>query len=463
MKKIVTLLASLALVASGLHLLPAAAAEEAPEVPAVVQIEDPLNDGNFLNDQGNRDKTGFQGDKATPADGSTVGDLLRVWFTNDSETVSVHFQTEKPGPATTSIAYQAYTNAGEGSAGSNALGCLRWYGLIPGASNGQSTTYQGPPLIKLVDRCNDGTSVYSNGVEGKHAIVEGPEGTGILTLTFPRAYSPILAGPSLTAPFASTTIVAGAEAVGNTGPLMIDNTANGTDYVMVESNAGTPGKTPPGKNPIPGKKKGCDNGKGKKRGCEGKGKKSPKPGPPSAQCAPFTPGEAGKDQPTVVLTDSATEAKPFEQTITLEESAADADLFGTGVLPASHSAFNIQVDSKAAEAGLYALVEFPARNDYDLNLLHTDGSYAARSRAFNPIIELNDVPIGPVFPNGLSATGHGGESTASSEKLVGIKTSDCGGWTLDVANYLGMGGDTVVKLWLGEVKIDPQEPGAETP
>jgi len=454
MKRILTLLASLALVASGLHIVPALAAEEeAPTIPAVVQIEDPLNDGNFLNDQGNRGTTGFQGDKGTPADGSTVGDLLKVWFTNTATDVSVHFQSEKPGPATTTIVYQAYTNAGEGSVGPNALGCLRWYGLIPGASNGQSTTYQGPPVIKLVDRCNDGTSVYSNGVEGKFSIVEGPDGTGILSLTFPRAYSPFLTGAApLTAPFASTSIAAGADAAGNVAPLMIDNTKNGTDYVFSAGEEPTkptkPAKPAKPNTPV---KNGCDKGKGKKKGCT----KPPKP----KSCATFTPGEAGKDKPLAVVTDSATEAKPLEQVVKLDASAADADLIGAlpdaGPLAAAHNAFNIQVDAAAADAGLYALIEFPSRRDYDMNLLHPDGSYAARAQTFNPVVGTP----GEAF----SVPGHGGEGTDHSEKLVGIKTSDCGGWTLDVANYLGEGGNMTIKLWLGDAVTDPQAPGDETP
>ena len=188
---------------------------------------------------------------------------------------------------------------------------------------------------------------------------------------------------------------------------------------------------------------------------EAKKKKKKKP----AACAAFVPGEAGAEQPTVVLTDAATEAAPVEQTVTLAGSAADARLVSAipeeGPLAPGRAPFNIQVDTAAADAGLYALIEFPERRDYDLQLLHTDGSYAARARSFNPVLGTP----GETF----SEPGHGGEGTTHSEKLVGIRTADCGGWTLQPENWFGEGGDFTIKLWLGEATIDPQAPGTETP
>lgn len=180
-----------------------------------------------------------------------------------------------------------------------------------------------------------------------------------------------------------------------------------------------------------------------------KKKKKKKP----AACSTFTPGEAGTDKPTLTITDAATEAAPIEQTVTLAESVAD---FGVG--DPGQDAFNVQVDSAAPEAGLHVLVEFPSRRDIDLNLLHTDGSYAARSRSWNTIQEITDQ--GPVT---VSTQGHGGEGTDHSEHLVGIRTSDCGGWTVEAQNWLGEGGEFTVKVWVGEIVNDPQAPGAETP
>ena len=182
-------------------------------------------------------------------------------------------------------------------------------------------------------------------------------------------------------------------------------------------------------------------------------KKKKKP----AVCKAFTPGEAGTDQPTVVLTDAATEEAPAEQAVTIDPSAADADVVGSGAIPAPSTEFNVQVDSAAKEAGLYVNFEFDSRRDYDINLLNSDGSYAARSHGFQPVLGTpGEEQLG-------NETGVGGESTDHSEKLVGIRTNDCGGWTVQLQNWLGEGGDFTVQLWLGDIKTDPQAPGVETP
>ena len=180
-------------------------------------------------------------------------------------------------------------------------------------------------------------------------------------------------------------------------------------------------------------------------------KKKKKP----AVCAAYVPGDAGADKPTVTVTDAATEEAPLEQAVTIDASAGDADLAGTGALAPGTDAFNVQVDSAAKEAGLYVLFEFPARQDYDLNLLWPDGSYAARSHDFNTLYS----PDPRTYSNG----GVGGESSDTYEKIVGVRTPDCGGYTVGLESWLAQGGDFTVKLWLGEIKNDPEAPGAETP
>ena len=196
----------------------------------------------------------------------------------------------------------------------------------------------------------------------------------------------------------------------------------------------------------PAAEKGCKKGKGKKKGCT----------KPPVGCAPFTPGEAGKDKPTVILTDAATEAAPVEQKVNLAASLGDArqgPMPAAGPFAESYDYFNVQVDSASPNTGLYVLFEFPERRDYDLEMLHLDGSYAARSHDFNPVC---GVP-------GLSCAneGVGGEAGTNYEKLVGINTTDCGGWTIEAVNWLGEGGEMTVKMWLGEVVNEPQAPGTE--
>ena len=205
-----------------------ASAQEAPAgpttIPETVQIEDPLGDANGLNDQGNRAQTGFQGDHTTPADAGSVSDMMKVWFSHDETTARVHFLTEAAPPATNSLLFQVYSNPG----GDYPQGCLRWAALIPGVN------YVGDPVIKLIDRCNDdGTNFYSNGQEGTFTIETTAEENGILTLSFPREYSPLLADDLwILSPFAEARVVTGeGSTVGNVSAPMLDNTIEGADYV----------------------------------------------------------------------------------------------------------------------------------------------------------------------------------------------------------------------------------------
>ena len=185
---------------------------------------------------------------------------------------------------------------------------------------------------------------------------------------------------------------------------------------------------------------------------DAKKKKKKKP----AVCAPYQPGEKGTDKPTITVTDAATEAAPLVQKVTLAESIADADLLGTGAVSPANDAFNLQVDSSAKEVGLYVLFEFPTRRDDDLELWYPDGSYAARSHDFNLIYN-------PVDPTLHSNEGHAGESSDSYEKIVGVATPDCGGYTVETVNWLGEGGEFEIKMWLGDVQNAPLAPGEETP
>lgn len=176
-------------------------------------------------------------------------------------------------------------------------------------------------------------------------------------------------------------------------------------------------------------------------------KKKPKKPP---VCAPVTPAEVGAEAPTVVVTDAHTAEAPLLQAVTLDASVADADLIGQvpdeGLLASSHSYFNVQVDSAAKTAGLYVTFEFPEHRDYDLWAYFSDGTVAASSHGFQPALATH----GTQADISNTATNHGGESTATSENLVGIITNDCGGYTIETANWLGEGGDFEVKMWLGE-------------
>ncbi len=175
--------------------------------------------------------------------------------------------------------------------------------------------------------------------------------------------------------------------------------------------------------------------------------KKPKPTTPPA-CAPYAPGELGAGAEGFIVTDAATEEAPVEVPITLGESLGDADLVGAG-LPYSNQFVNIQVDSAAAEAGLYLLFEFPTKRDYDLRVYWPTGEEVAASHGFQPGLEADvEDPVFGINPSNQG--GNAGESTNTSEKIVGLITPDCGGYTVDVQNWLGEGGDFTLKAWVGE-------------
>jgi hypothetical protein len=232
----------------------------------VVNIEDPIGDANFLNDQGNNATIGHQGEHTTPADAGSVSDFSKIWFTSDAENVSVHILTEKPGPAINALRFDVYASPGKGSVAESTVGCIRFAAIVGGDEQGHDTTWQGDDVARILDACNDGTSIFSNGVEATLTMETLADGTGLFTITGPKSYSPLLAdGQVLTKPTAVARVTAGADGVAAAYPVYTDNTVVGTDFTITSPAIAEPdqGQTdPPGK----GKKKGCPKGKGKKKG-----------------------------------------------------------------------------------------------------------------------------------------------------------------------------------------------------
>lgn len=182
-------------------------------------------------------------------------------------------------------------------------------------------------------------------------------------------------------------------------------------------------------------------------------KKKKKKSPPVVACAPYAPGELGAAAETITVTDAHTAEAPLVHPITLGQDF-DEGLQGD----APKATINVQVDSAASSAGLYTLFEFDTRRDYDLYAYWPDGSEAASSHGFNPIVEAHVGDPSPYDPSNTSAN-HAGETTASSESLVGVITPDCGGYTIEAYTYFGEGGDFELKFWLGEGTTDPLPQG----
>lgn len=183
-----------------------------------------------------------------------------------------------------------------------------------------------------------------------------------------------------------------------------------------------------------------------------KKKKKKKPPPPPA-CETYVPGELGAEAETVVVTDEHTEEAPAVFEFSLDpyffEGAATSTL---GQAP--QTTVNVQVDSAAEAAGLYVTFEFDTRRDYDLWAYYPTGEEAASSHGFNPLIETQGQPAPADQSN--TASNHAGETTATSENVVGLITADCDGYTVEAYNYFGEGGDFELKFWLGEGQTEPK-------
>lgn len=178
-------------------------------------------------------------------------------------------------------------------------------------------------------------------------------------------------------------------------------------------------------------------------------KKKKKPVP--AGCAAYVPGELGAGQPVTVVTDAATAEAPVEVEIDTAEGVGFTSPNGSADdegMP-SHVFTNVQVDSASPETGLYIRLEFPEGLEYDLFARLADGTSYAYVAGSNHTGTL-------VSQGGLDGTGNGGHSEVGAEVLEGLTTSDCGGYTIDVASAITPGGAVTVKYWLGEATYVPQ-------
>lgn len=173
-------------------------------------------------------------------------------------------------------------------------------------------------------------------------------------------------------------------------------------------------------------------------------------------CAAYQAGEMGAEAETLVITDANTAEAPLAHAFSLDPAVDEGLAEATGAGETPHHYVNVQVDSKAKTAGLYVKWEFQTNQDYDLWAYSADGTEAASSHGFQPLIATQGQPEPADQSN--TASNHAGESTATSENIVGLITNDCGGYTLDMATYFGQGGDFELKIWLGEGTTAPGAP-----
>lgn len=186
-------------------------------VPKKVQITDPVGDANYANSHfyGGYYELPIFGDVVTPVDASAAGDILKVWFTNNSRTISVHFLTEAPPPDSLRILYFVRSNWTDNVNGQTP--CLLFYAGIEGNNEDGA---------RVEDICTG----YGT-VNAKFTLEELIDGTGLLTITAPRAASASLTrtDAKVVAPIASTHSSLTDLSV---NVFQIDNTQKGSDYAL---------------------------------------------------------------------------------------------------------------------------------------------------------------------------------------------------------------------------------------
>ena len=154
-------------------------------------------------------------------------------------------------------------------------------------------------------------------------------------------------------------------------------------------------------------------------------------------CAAYVPGEQGAEAPTQIVTDAATAEAPVEIKVTAHEGIGVGGEEATETL-IGHAFQNIQVDSANPTTALNVRLEMPRHEDYDLYINNPDGETAARAAGFNPI------------PAVYNDTEMGGHTEEGAEVIDALATNDCQGYTADIATASGLGGELIMKVWLGE-------------
>ena len=173
-------------------------------------MEDPAGDANALNDQGTGD--GSNGDNVTPADASTVTDLLSIDVSNDAKNLYITVGTEAAAPATQGVGYRVRFNP-DGTGGTY---CLVFEAFYPGVGNDLTAA-----AAHLRDTCEGGDPVELQ-VLGNMIVV-------------PRKVSKALGkGAVLKAPQAQSFIYVGSSYPAGAAIVHMDTTKVGKDYKLVK-------------------------------------------------------------------------------------------------------------------------------------------------------------------------------------------------------------------------------------
>jgi hypothetical protein len=187
-----------------------ASAAAAPK-PKLV-LEDPIEDANFLNDQGTGD--GSFGDFNQAADASSFADIVSVSFANDKKNLYVFIETQSNAAPAAGEGFRVRANPAAGG-----VYCLNFEIYFPGAQN---TVTAAEGIFR--DACGAGEAVSVKTEVSIH---------GGFMITVPRAGIDTLGkGKVLAAPQAQTFLYSGSSyPAGVSGPVF-DTTKAGKDYKL---------------------------------------------------------------------------------------------------------------------------------------------------------------------------------------------------------------------------------------
>ena len=195
----------------------------ATEVPAQVNVKDPANDANAVNDQGAAYYVDERGDHQGPANLDSRADILAVWFSNTRTVLSVHVQTAaNPPTPTAAYGFRVYANPTD----EQPQGCTTFEALVSGP------TWRGESQARIRDLClRPGTGTTSElFARGPVTTEDGRDGTGILTMAFEVGTAPMIeACDVIVKPRADSRYVIGPASPFLMAPVL-DNTKAGSDY-----------------------------------------------------------------------------------------------------------------------------------------------------------------------------------------------------------------------------------------
>lgn len=183
------------------------------------QIVDPIDDANFVNDQGYEGAGGiaYFGDASGPMDLSEIADILDVRFSTQSRDLVVEIHVQSP-PKSQAVSYQVATNPGLESEG-RTFPCL-WFQAHGGDGEELTATF--------TDYCVHGWT--NDHQPAKVSVRPLDDGSGVISIRVVRALSPSLgAGEVITQPVAYAREVHRVGSARDYGPTL-DSTKPGSDY-----------------------------------------------------------------------------------------------------------------------------------------------------------------------------------------------------------------------------------------